>query len=83
LMALVLAGLMGVGAGSVQAQATGTPINPGKDCTTVRTCNFKKGGAFRGCVSSYSCRRCRFVRTRCRIGNAQGACRQLRCSWGS
>ena len=57
--------------------------NPqGRDCKTVRTCNFDRNAEVRGCLSSYSCRTCEPVATRCRIGNATGTCRQFRCSWG-
>ena len=30
-----------------------------RDCQTIRTCNFARGGSYRGCLSSYSCRVCR------------------------
>ncbi len=63
------------------AQQT-TGINVQRDCQTVVNCNFRRGGQFRGCVSSFSCRRCRFVATKCRIGNDRRACRKLKCSWG-
>ncbi len=57
--------------------------NPqGRDCKTIRTCNFDRNAAVRGCLSSYSCRTCEPVITRCRIGNTPGTCRQFRCNWG-
>jgi len=57
-------------------------INPSRDCQTIRTCRFKKGGDFRGCISTFSCRVCRFVTARCRIAGKSQNCRRLRCSWG-
>ena len=56
--------------------------NGGRDCQTIRTCNFSRTGAVRGCLSSYSCRTCRLVVTRCEIGAVSGPCRRLRCDWG-
>ncbi len=71
------------GAGSVRAQeGPQGAINPQRDCQTILTCQFKRGGSFRGCVSSYSCRRCEFVPSRCRIaGTRGGVCERLRCTW--
>ncbi len=81
--------LLGALAGSLIAihpaaaqQGPGGAINPNRDCQTLLTCNYAKGGRFRGCVSSYSCRRCSFVAARCVIGGGQRqVCRQLRCEW--
>ena len=56
--------------------------NQGRDCKTVLTCNFARGAEVRGCLSSYTCRTCSFVNTSCRIGNAPGTCRKIRCGWG-
>jgi hypothetical protein len=53
----------------------------GRDCQTVRTCNFSRTGAVRGCLSSYTCRVCRPVRERCTVGNAR-ICERLVCRWG-
>ena len=39
-------------AGSAMAQI----VPPGasqRDCQTIRTCNFARGGSYRGCLSSY------------------------------
>ena len=59
-------------------------INPQRDCQTVLTCNYAKGGSYRGCLSSYSCRTCRFVTARCSIaGGGRKVCRELRCGWGA
>jgi len=57
-------------------------INPQRDCQTILTCNFRRGGSFRGCVSSYSCRVCRFVPASCRGMGRRKKCRRLRCTWG-
>ena len=54
-----------------------------KDCQTVVACNFRRGGSYRGCISAYSCRTCRFVKTRCRIVEGRRVCEhQSRCPWG-
>jgi hypothetical protein len=71
-------------AGSASAQeGPGGAINPGRDCQTILNCNFTKGGRYRGCVSSYSCRVCSFVPSRCSIAGKRGACQELRCGWGA
>jgi hypothetical protein len=57
-------------------------LNGGRDCQVVRTCNFTKGGTFRGCLSSYSCRTCELVSAKCSVGAARAACREMRCNWG-
>lgn len=61
----------------VAAQA----IDPQRDCQTIRNCRFEKGGSFRGCISSYSCRSCRFEPANCRIAGAKGTCRRQVCYW--
>ena len=72
------------GAASAFAQeGPGGSINPGRDCQTITTCQFKKGGSYRGCLSSYSCRVCNFVPARCQIGGKRQAYRQVRCVWGA
>ncbi len=77
--ALVL--VAGFGAAGAQ-QATG--VNPTRDCQVLRTCNFARNGAFRGCLSSYTCRTCRLVKARCSIGptGGRGRCEEMVCSWG-
>ena len=73
--------LMAASSASAQ-QGPGGAINPNRDCQTLLTCNYAKGGRFRGCVSSYSCRRCSFVAARCSIGGSwRKVCRELRCDW--
>ena len=67
-------------------QGPGGLINPQRDCQTLTTCNFAKGGSFRGCLSSYSCRVCKLVAARCSIpgpGPKQKICREMRCTWGA
>ncbi|MGQ0671362.1 MAG: hypothetical protein ACT4N2_00575 [Hyphomicrobium sp.] len=54
-----------------------------RHCQTLLTCNYTKGGTYRGCLSSYSCRQCRFVVARCDIGGKTGTCRKIRCGWGA
>lgn len=56
--------------------------NQGRDCQTITTCNFKKGGSYRGCLSSYSCRVCRFVPASCSISGTKKRCHEARCTWG-
>jgi hypothetical protein len=77
--ASALAGATLIGAARAQ-EGPGGLINPQRDCQTIRTCNFRRGGSYRGCLSSYSCRVCRFVRVSCR--GAAGTCQMLRCGWG-
>ena len=53
-------------------------LEAGKLCTVVRSCNFSRRAAVRGCLSSYSCRQCDYVK-RC----ANGRCDYVsRCGWG-
>lgn len=54
----------------------------GRDCQTVRTCNFSRTGAVRGCLSSYSCRVCRPVTVACTVTGVPGRCQEMRCGWG-
>jgi hypothetical protein len=72
--------MLGIGPVAVRAQPAG--LNVGRDCQTIRTCNFGRGGGYRGCLSSYSCRICRFVRTACSIDGSRRVCQQMRCTWG-
>jgi hypothetical protein len=68
-----------------QAQAVAPGINAGRDCQTIRRCNFTKGGTFRGCISAYSCRTCKIDRAKCTFdaGAGRKTCNTLSCSWGS
>lgn len=77
--------LLAVGAAAAlgtEARAQPAGLNPERDCQTIRTCNFGRGGTYRGCLSSYSCRVCRFVRASCTVDGARRTCQQLRCTWG-
>ena len=78
-----MAVLLVAGASSAAAQVTvAGPSNQGRDCQTVRTCNFARGAEVRGCLSSYTCRTCRMVPASCLTGGGGGVCQKLRCSWG-
>jgi hypothetical protein len=57
-------------------------LNPQRDCQTIRTCRFERGGSYRGCLSSYSCRTCRPVAARCEIGGRAQNCQRMICTWG-
>jgi hypothetical protein len=84
LAVMLLFGAALCGAEIANAQeGPGGAINPNRDCQTLLTCNFKKGGSWRGCVSSYSCRSCRFVPVPCSSigGKRKRVCRQLECDW--
>jgi hypothetical protein len=69
---------------SAGAQAVGTdPRN--RHCQTLLTCNYARGGAYRGCLSSYTCRVCRPQPVRCTasdIASGRTRCTELVCSWG-
>lgn len=72
---------MAVSAGAALSQQ---PIAPGgaqRNCQTVRTCDFSRRAAVRGCLSSYTCRVCKTVRSRCDIAGAR-ICERVVCSWG-
>jgi hypothetical protein len=68
-----------------QAQAVAPGIDAGRDCQTIRRCNFTKVGTFRGCISAYSCRTCKIDRANCtfNVGAGRKVCSSLTCSWGS
>jgi hypothetical protein len=84
LIALVVgAGIAGLGVVAFAQEGPGGLINPGRDCQSLTTCQFKKGGHYRGCVSTYSCRVCRFVPARCQISGRSRICEKLRCTWGA
>jgi hypothetical protein len=80
LVVLIGCGLLVLAATGLAAQII--PPNSQRDCQTIRTCNFTRGGFYRGCLSSYSCRTCRFYRASCTIDGTRRICQQLRCSWG-
>lgn len=64
--------------GSAEAQS----FDPQRNCQTVRNCRFDRGGSFRGCVSSFSCRTFTFEPAKCSIAGSVGPCRKQVCRWG-
>jgi hypothetical protein len=76
---LLAALLLAVG-GEARSQPAG--LNAGRECQTIRTCNFARRGGYRGCLSTYSCRVCRFVRAACYIDGGRRICQQMRCTGG-
>ena len=80
IVSLILAGMGTFLAVEARAQPAG--LNAGRDCQVVRSCNFGRHGAYRGCLSSYTCRVCRFVPSRCTIEGIQRVCQRMRCTWG-
>ncbi|CPR20092.1 hypothetical protein SAMN04488061_2186 [Filomicrobium insigne] len=70
------------GVSALAQEGPGGAINPGRDCQTILKCNYKKGGSFRGCISSYSCRVCKFVPANCQVGGQKRTCQRIRCTWG-
>jgi hypothetical protein len=56
---------------------------PQRDCQTLVKCQFSRGASFRGCISSYSCRQCRFVPGRCTGVADRRSCSRLVCGWGA
>ncbi len=80
LCAMMLAAAFSVAPTLVSAQeGPGGLISPQRDCQTITTCNFRRGGSYRGCLSSYSCKVCKFVRVSCGGGRV---CEKMRCGWG-
>jgi hypothetical protein len=69
-------------AGPLPLRAQPAGLNVGRDCQVVRTCNFGRTGTYRGCLSAFTCRVCRFVPARCAVDGAQRVCQRLRCTWG-
>lgn len=82
---LVIAGCLGSGMASPASaqEGPGGAIIPQRDCQTILTCRYAKGGSYRGCLSSYSCRACSFVPSKCSIGGRKRGCSRLRCNWGA
>ena len=66
----------------LQVQTGPNGIGDPQRCMTIRKCQFQRGGSFRGCISTYSCRVCRFVEARCEISGRTQNCREMRCTWG-
>ena len=80
LLVLLAGGLLGLSTHETAAQPANLDLN--RDCQTIRTCSFARGGVYRGCLSSYSCRVCRFMRAPCRMDAGRRVCQEMRCTWG-
>ena len=80
LFASLACGVVGLAAADAVAQPAQLDLN--RDCQTIRTCSYARNGIYRGCLSSYSCRVCRFVRASCRMDAGRRVCQELRCTWG-
>jgi hypothetical protein len=78
-LALVACGVLSL---ADLASAQPAPGASQRDCQTIRTCNFGRGGVYRGCLSSYTCRVCRFVRSNCTVDGSRRVCQEMRCRWG-
>lgn len=76
--------LLSAASTSADAQTMGTdPRN--RRCKTLLTCNYTRGGVYRGCLSSYTCRVCRPQPVRCTasdIASGRTRCTELVCTWG-
>jgi hypothetical protein len=81
-LAATLAGMVAAGSAALAQVGPGGVLNPQRDCQTIRTCNYREGGSFRGCISTYACRVCRFVPASCKGLGRRGTCQKLRCTWG-
>ncbi len=84
-LTILLAALVAVvfqAAAAMAQTSQGAQINVQRDCQTVVQCRFRRGGVYRGCISAFSCRQCRFVRASCTIEGRRQICRRLRCTWG-
>ena len=57
-------------------------VDPDRRCQTIRTCRYERGGSYRGCLSTYTCRVCKLVPAKCDIGGRSENCREMRCTWG-
>ena len=79
---LIIATIALVGLGTGVAAQSAPGVGEQRNCQTIRTCQFAKGGSFRGCLSSYSCRTCRYVAANCTVGTRTGNCRRQVCDWG-
>jgi len=79
---LLVSALAALGSRLPEVRAAG--IDVGKDCHVILSCNFRRGASVRGCLSSYSCRQCQFVRHA--TGSVDGVRRsewQSVCEWGA
>lgn len=78
----LLASQVGAQGHLLMVQSVPTPLDQ-RNCQTLRNCRFSKGGSFRGCVSSYSCRTCHYVPSSCTVGSARRTCQRQVCDWGA
>jgi hypothetical protein len=60
-VAMVMLGVLSAPFPATAQIGPGGLINPGRDCQTVRQCQFGRKGLYRGCISAYSCRICELV----------------------
>lgn len=81
-LTLLIGATLLTGGRALAQEGPGGSINPGRDCQTIVTCRFTKGGSYRGCLSSYSCRVCRYVPAHCAIGGTRRRCHTSVCTWG-
>ena len=64
--------------------ATAAGLEAGKDCHVVQSCNFARSALVRGCLSSYSCRQCNFVkRAVVTIAGVRRSEWRTVCEWGA
>jgi hypothetical protein len=80
LLACSVVGVTALASRPAEAQPIG--LDPNRDCQNLVTCRFSKGGSYRGCLSSYSCRVCRLVPAPCSIGPGSRVCYRMVCTWG-
>ena len=79
---VVLCVLAASGLGSDLVGAQG--LEAGKDCHVILTCNFSRHASVRGCLSSYSCRQCQFIkRSMVTIDGARRSEYRSVCEWGA
>lgn len=81
-LALALLTVLSVWGADTQVFAQSPGLDLGKDCQTIRTCNFGRRGTYRGCLSTYACRRCKYVPAPCTVDGTHKICNRLRCTWG-
>lgn len=65
-----------------QSSTSQTVVDGNRRCQIIKSCNYRRGGAYRGCISTYTCRVCRLVKTQCEIGGRSGNCHRMQCTWG-
>jgi hypothetical protein len=78
--AVALLGLLASASTAISQQLI-APGGSQRNCQTVRTCDFSRRAAVRGCLSSYTCRICKTVRSRCDVAG-QRFCERIVCTWG-